>query len=230
ILALLTLVGLQPLWPPLAYAGVLLMVAMLAPTLHVLKTAGHEFHGLSRRYRLLTMALHLVQPVARLSGRLNHGLTPWRSTGESSWRNPLPEVLQQWSEQWHSSEDWLAELEGALMTQSAAVARGGEFDRWDLQIRGGLLGGIRIRLGMEEHGSGKQLLRWRVWPVISGAGWGIAITFDVLAVVAAAEHSFFVAATLGVLAGLTAGWALEGCGRAKALCRRAVEGMGTKVI
>ena len=57
------------------------------------------------------------------------------------------------------------------------TARGGDYDDWDLEVRGGLLGGARLRLGVEEHGAGKQMLRFRAWmrlslavPVLTAAG------------------------------------------------------------
>ena len=45
-----------------------------------------------------------------------------------------------------------------LVRQREAIKRGGDFDQWDLEVRGGLLGYVRA-LGMaEEHGAGKQQL------------------------------------------------------------------------
>ena len=31
--------------------------------------------------------------------------------------------------------------------------QGGDYDRWDLEIRGGLLGSLRTRMAIEEHGA-----------------------------------------------------------------------------
>src|SRR5207249_10534481 len=40
-------------------------------------------HGAARlKRRLLTAALHLLQPLARLRGRLQYGLAPWRRRSE----------------------------------------------------------------------------------------------------------------------------------------------------
>ena len=47
---------------------------------------------------------------------------------------------------------------------------GGDFDEWDLELRGGLIGGARTLMAIEEHGGGKQLLRFRVRPKFSTAG------------------------------------------------------------
>jgi hypothetical protein len=172
----------------------------------------------------------MAQPLARLHGRINHGLTPWRRRGLRHWATPLPQGIELWSEQWHSAEEWLASLEQALSAQSAVATRGGAFDRWDLQIRGGLLGGVRIRLAVEEHGAGKQLLRWRVWPVLSPADLGIMCTFGALTAGAALDHRWAAAALLGCFATIAAGWALQGCARAKAACRQALGKLGGKPI
>jgi hypothetical protein len=45
-----------------------------------------------------------------------------------------------------------------------SVVRGGEFDRWDIHARLGPLAAARLRLTVEEHGHGRQLVRARVWP------------------------------------------------------------------
>src|SRR5207247_7974155 len=41
---------------------------------------------------------------------------------------------------------------------------GGDTDRWDIQVRLGPLGSARLRVAVEEHGQGRQLVRYRVWP------------------------------------------------------------------
>jgi O-antigen biosynthesis protein len=226
ILTLLVPVALQAFWHPLRYAALPLAVAILAPTVYVIKTAVDEFNGLSWRYRLLTMGLHMAQPLARLWGRINHGLTPWRSNGVRTWATPLPQVFLLWSEGWHSPEDWLHTLEQALGAQAAVVTRGGDFDDWDLEIRGGLLGGMHTRLAVEEHGAGKQLLRLGVWPTFSATGVGIACMFAALAVAAATEQGWVAAALLGSFGAIAVGWLLQGCSRAKATMERALMKMG----
>src|SRR6476620_9019413 len=187
ILALTVMVARTTFWPPLQYAVIPLVVAIIAPVLYIVKTAVHEFNGMSWPYRLLAMALHFTQPIVRLWGRIHHGLTPWRYRGSRDWANPKPEVLRLWSEKWRSSEDWLRTLEQSLASVSAVVTSGGAFDNWDLEIRGGLLGRVRVRLALEEHGAGRQLLRLRAWPVLSLTGLGIACMFAFLALVASME-------------------------------------------
>ena len=52
----------------------------------------------------------------------------------------------------------------ALRTAGRRVARGSAWDRWDLEVSGGLLGGARVRMAVEEHGAGRQLIRFNAWP------------------------------------------------------------------
>jgi O-antigen biosynthesis protein len=119
------------------------------------------------RYRAMIFVLHALQPMARLWGRLSFGLTPWRRRGNMSFVFPARRSLWRWDETWRSTEDRLADLEAALRDYGAIVARGGNFDRWDLEVRGGVLGTVRLLMTIEEHGQGRQLVRLRLWP----AGW-----------------------------------------------------------
>jgi GT2 family glycosyltransferase len=230
ILAFAALVAMQVVWPPLRWAALPLAAAILAPMIYIVRTAVHEFNGMSWPCRLLTMGLHMAQPLARLWGRINHGLTPWRSRGLKKWANPLPKVSRLWSEHWHSSEDWLYAAERALGLQPAIVTRGGDFDDWDLEIRGGLLGGVHTRLAVEEHGGGKQLLRFRVWPKVSPTGIGIACMFWALAIGAGLQRDWSATAMLGGIGFLVAAWWLQGCSRAKAAFERALWKIGAQGI
>jgi len=63
-----------------------------------------------------------------------------------------------------------------MVRDGAVVQRGGDFDRWDLEVRGGLFGCARMLMGIEEHGGGKQLVRFRTWPKF----WGLAIVIDIV--------------------------------------------------
>ena len=125
----------------------------------------HPVGGNRFKYLALTVALHLMQPVARLYGRIRHGLTPWRRRGAGANRNFLftrrPVRFTHWSEQWRPAEDWLSDLEKGLLARKTRVRRGGDFDAWDLQVKNGLFAKSRCLLAVEEHGAGKQLLRLR---------------------------------------------------------------------
>jgi hypothetical protein len=165
-LAFLGLLGTT--WPPLRIAIVLAVLAVVAPVAQAaLGAARARFPdgarrrplGLLRR-RLLTAALHLIQPIARLKGRLGHGLAPWRRHGAGRWSWPRSRRYQVWSETWRSPEAWIAGLERELRTRGAHVRHGGPYDRCDLEILGGPIGRTRILTMVEEHGQGRQL--WRV--------------------------------------------------------------------
>ncbi len=68
-----------------------------------------------------------------------------------------------------------ARLESALRRSGGVIFSGGEFERWDLHVRGGMLGSMRMRMAVEEHGGGRQLLRIRSWPRFSRIGAGVAL-------------------------------------------------------
>lgn len=132
--------------------------------------------GLLRRAparRTLIAALHFVQPAARLWGRISYGLTPWRKRNGTKWVWPLARTVNRWSEIWKAPEDYLLSLEKSVKAAGPTVVRGGAFDRWDLETRGGVFAKARTLLTIEEHGQGKQLVRYRVWPVVEN--WALAL-------------------------------------------------------
>jgi glycosyltransferase involved in cell wall biosynthesis len=149
------------------------------------------------KYRGLITFLHLVQPVARLYGRLNHGLTPWRKRG-AKFSLELHFVFRQktfthWSEEWREAESWLRDVESRLINLQARVRRGGDFDNWDFEIKNGLFNHTRALLTIEEHGGGRQLLRFRTMPVFSKMFIVLTILFFSIAAIAAFDHAFIVA-------------------------------------
>jgi GT2 family glycosyltransferase len=226
--------ALGSLWPPLATVTLsLLGLAMAASigqaTLGALAAsvgAGAPGSRLrSAGARVLVAVLHLAQPAARLWGRLRDGLTPWRRRGAAPLALPRPRTETFWSERWRSAEARLAALEAALQDQGATTHRGGDFDEWDLEVRGGMLAGVRVRMVVEEHGAGRQLARVGLWPRYA-AGVGIAGgLFMLLGGVAAHAGAGAAATVLGASAVLLVlraayecsaamGSALRGVGRA----------------
>jgi GT2 family glycosyltransferase len=196
VLALLTCVGVS--WSPelgLVTLGLLLVAtaaSIVDAVLHAKQAVGAtvRHRGPPIRAWGISTALHLMQPLARLCGRVRQGLTPWRRGGCREFRLPLPNVQTIWSEKWHSADEWLGHLEANVRSRAARVRRGGSYDRWDLEIRGGALGRVFTRMALEEHGGGRQLLRFRVMP-----GGGPVIFAFILALSA-----------LALLAGLDGGW------------------------
>lgn len=118
----------------------------------------------------LTTVLYGLQPLARLLGRLRYGLTPWRRRNAPTFNSPRPRTATVWSEHWQAPEARLTDLEADLRRRGALVGRGGDCDLWDLEVRGGLFGSIRLRTMLEEHGAGRQLLRLHSWPQLSATG------------------------------------------------------------
>src|SRR5262249_30629165 len=124
----------------------------------------HQSLFVRMKLRTLTAILHMLQPLARLTGRLQHGLTPWRRRGIQGWSWPWSQTLTIWSETWRPADQWLQELQKDLGKTHARVVRGGEYDRWDLKVSDGTLGSVQLLMAIEEHGSGRQFARFRVAP------------------------------------------------------------------
>jgi len=180
-LALLSTLALS--WPPLALFAPLAVAALAAPLAQAAMAAARATFPEPARdarqrwqRRGLVFLIHLLQPWARLIGRHRHGLTPWRRRGSSPAAPPLPPHL--WSETWRAAESWIAAFESALRRAGAVVRRGGALDPWDLEVRGGLHGSLRALFAVEEHGAGRQLIRWRLQPRSPAlsrlAAWGAA--------------------------------------------------------
>ena len=231
VAALAAIACLGALWMPLFLALPLLALAVGAQLAQAGLNAAHapladpaRSRGTVLAMRVVTAYLHLLQPLARLCGRMRNGLTPWRRwrRGVGGAASPLPRTIAIWQEGWRSPQEWLSRLERLLREDGAAVDRGGAFARWDLQVRGGLMGGARLLLLAEEHEAGRQLARFRAWPRVSAPGSAVVLSCIVLAGGAAAAAEQVVGAILGAVAVLLAlGVALE-CALALASVRRAL--------
>jgi len=195
VLLLAGVVVLGALWEPILLWGLPLLALVLGlPALQALRSAAEaripeRIRGRAdrARFRLVTALLHGVQPVARLWGRLKLGLTPWRNRGVKGWVLPWPRNRRLWSESWRASSEWLAALDARLRAAGVPVLTGGAFDRWDLEVRAGLLGSARMVSAVEEHGEGRQLVRFRVWPRLRvGAAFPIAAVGGLAAVASGA--------------------------------------------
>jgi hypothetical protein len=195
-LVLLTLVALAAAgawWAPLGLVAAPLLAIGLGWTAASAAVgtarAGFSRDGLTRSQLLarwmLTALLHGLQPLARLRGRLSAGLTPWRCAPTTVAALPRSRTWTLWSESWRTAETWLRMLEDAALAHRARVRRGGDFDRWDLEVGGGPLAGVRIRAALEEHGRGRQLLRIRVWPHLRAGGLAACLLVLILGVGAA---------------------------------------------
>jgi GT2 family glycosyltransferase len=166
------------------------------------------------RCRATTALLYMLQPVARLAGRLRHGLAPWRRRTAPVLAVPVPRTSSIWCERWESPEDRLEQLDDELRREGCVVHQGSEYDRWDLQIRGGMLGSAHVRMAVEEHGSGRQFVRYRSWPRWSRGGLALTIVFAVLSLGAALDRSWLACAVLGAIALIFTLSAIRDCGTA----------------
>jgi hypothetical protein len=72
-----------------------------------------------------------------------------------------------------------------------------------------------MRMAVEEHGAGKQLVRIRSWPRFSPSGLVLTLLFTALYVIAIINQPWL-APVLGLAAVLLASRALEDCGTATA--------------
>ncbi|WP_428939315.1 glycosyltransferase [Fontivita pretiosa] len=193
------------MWAPLLWAAPLAGLMFAATMIQAARSAARALRcapppdGTSRASMLaITFALHLIQPMARLLGRMSLGLTPWRLRGVRGFTWPRPRSITLWSEQWQCPQARLGRVESLLSQRGAVVLRGGDYDRWDLELRAGMAGASRIHMTVEEHGGGKQLVRFRVWPRV--AGWAAAVDVGLVATAGVlaetARHSPAAAAAL----------------------------------
>ena len=199
-------------WHPLLVAWPLLAVALGMTARAAISSARHAArlrHSWGRTFGVrdtsVLAVLYVAQSVARLSGRLERGLTPWRRDGERIYVLPAPLRLRSWSEDWQSLDARLRAVERRLSDAGVAYTRGGPFDRWELEIRTGSLASSRILATAEEHGSGTQLLRFRVWPRISAwtvAGLGVLASLAGAAWLQGAAHVSLLLLIIGVGVGL----------------------------
>ena len=146
-LAGLSLLG--RVWGPLWLAAPLLVLAVAfawaqagahaarAVLLPVRRSKWQRF-----RMRATIAFLYRLQPLARCLGRYRQGLTPWRLRGVGGWRVPVPANIELVKKRWKLTNEWLQTVERQLRGGGATVLRGSDFDRWDLELRGGLSGAV----------------------------------------------------------------------------------------
>ena len=202
------LAGMDAAWLPLI-AGACGLVTTLArcaargwgSDLTGLPPIGRWSHGQSRlAYRLLITWLHLIQPLARFTGRLrglsrSGAVTP-QHVSRYPWKTPIPTFRDAvasarllarseserafWGESWTSHTMLLTELVGVLRAsrpaQIVAVDEGWRPDR-DFSLAIGRWGWLHVRALVEEHEAGRCLfrLRARLRPSFVGTVRGLAL-------------------------------------------------------
>jgi hypothetical protein len=227
-LTFLTVLGF--LWQPLLLLTPLLLLALALPIAQaVISARGATFQSQpssrfeSFKMRGLTAMLHLFQPMARLWGRVHSTLTSTRQKRKAGFAVPRIHNSIFWSENWKAPEQRLETVEGALKAQGAVVSRGGDFDRWDLEVQNGMTSSVRTLMAVEEHGSGRQLIRFRSWPRIDPLSLILVLTFSLLAVLAAIDQVWIVTFILGAVALFLALRILWDCSTAMASLLKALE-------
>jgi GT2 family glycosyltransferase len=177
IVVLVIISGLSAAWPALMFA---IPLAALAAALPIVQAIATGIRAIPReqdrvgadlwKRRAVVTGFCLVQPAARLLGRMRSGLNPWRFRRSGCRAIPRGRRWSLWSEQWHDANARLEKLESLLRLYDAVTVRGGDFDHWDLQVVGGVLGSAQLKLVVEEHGDGRQMVRIRAWPKCSRSG------------------------------------------------------------
>ena len=229
--ACLSLLGQE--WPPLLASLPVLIAATVAPVAQAIVSASRaDFSSASisslRRLALkgIVAFLHILQPIARLCGRVRHGLTIWRQRGSTRLSLPIPRTYPLWVGHWQAPEERLRALSAAMKTSGAVALHGGEYDRWDLEARGGLFGSTRLQMAVEDSGSGTQVVRVRTWPVVRRHTWpflGALLGLSVAAALDRAAGTSTVAAALSVLIVIRV---IAECAMTTQVMRAAIESCG----
>jgi len=212
------------LWRPLLVAAPVFFAAiawiLAAALANGWRAHHHEpgrWRGETLKRRAVTSLLFLLQPFARLAGRLRNGLSPWRRRTVASPTLPWPRTVEIWSERWREPSAWIEQLQDGLAAAGGFVRSGGPFDRWDLDLRASALGGVKIRTAVEEHGDGKQLLRVRIWPRTTAPGRVVSLVLIFLALVAIHQHRPAVAIAVGIALVVVITFGIEGMATATRL-------------
>ena len=216
-------------WRPLAYVVPLFVLAAVASLVQAALSAGQACfasmpHSRVARLQLecLTAFLHLLQPLARLCGRLSCGLTPWRQG--APWLSlPRLRTSAVWSERWQDPFVRLQCLETAMRKGGGVVVHGGEYDRWDLEVQGGLLGAARMLMAVEDHGAGTQFVRFRSWPRFSRVAVLLTLLFALLSADAVEDRAWSAAAVVGAITLLLTLRTLNESAGAQAVILRAIK-------
>jgi O-antigen biosynthesis protein len=231
IAALAALSALGILWAPLLFALPFLAAAILVPLVQALFAAGRavfETQSVSPiellRARGITAFLHLAQPLARLAGRIEYGLTWWRAP--VSWRlwKLRSREYRFWNESRRAPASWLEAVEKRLRDARCVGVRGDDYGSVDLEVRAGTLGSARLLMLVEEHGAGKQLARFRAWPRCSSAAVLSIAGLAALAMAAGFERAWAACAILAAAWVVVTVRTAQECAGAMERIDRALEG------
>jgi GT2 family glycosyltransferase len=206
-LLLVVLSCLGMLWRPLLLVAPLLAITVSLPLLSIGATVGRIQFGRRRkrmRVRILTTFLHVIQPLGRLYGRIENGLTLWRERAPSEVVWPVSQRIAVWTPQWQAPATRLESVETLLRANRKLVRRGDSYDAWDLHVCGGLLGGARMRMVCEDGNKGHQYVRYQLSPRYSFVAGALVLVMASAAFAAALDGVWFVGALLAAGAAILA--------------------------
>jgi hypothetical protein len=178
------------------------------------------------RRRAVIGALHVAQPVGRLLSRLGYALSHPQPWGAAQVADLRPFATAVWTDAWRDPADRLRDVERALRAEGGIVRRGGDFDRWDLEVRWSGFGSGRVLMAVEEHGGGHQLVRVRAWPACALRGPLLLLLFGGLAAGAAEEGALVAAVALAGVAAFFTLRTLAAVASGAAAARRALTRLG----
>jgi GT2 family glycosyltransferase len=231
LFAVLSVLGLA--WSPLLVfapmLGAMILFAGAQAIVHAARArlpADGASIGRQIRMRGLIAVLYLLQPLARCVGRTHYGLTPWRLRGVHGFTWPLSCSMEHWHETWRDPFARLADLEGTLREGGAVVVRGGEFVPWDLELRGGLVGRVRIRQFAADLPHRAQHVRLEAQPRCAGAAVLLFLLLGLICAGATAQQRFALAGAAWLGAAMLAAIAVREIGAAMATFKRAVGRLG----
>ena len=236
ILALgwLTMLGIH--WKPFLAALPLLLFSVGAPLAQAVLSGTRASFSTTRtrtaRAALCTLTayLHLLQPLARLWGRLRYDLTPWRKRGVSGLAFPRLRHFKIWSERWQDAAQRLVSIENALRAAGVSVSRGGDYDEWDLEARNGTFGAVRLLMAAEEHGAGRQLIRLRAWPMESTGLLAVLSVLLALSLGAAFVREWLPCASFAAVGLVLFLRMFQDCAAATAALTRALKRVGAEEV
>ncbi len=130
-----------------------------------------------------------------------------------------PLTMTMWRDEREAPETTLRGLQTKLREAGALPKAGGDYDGWDLEVSGGLFGGSRLLLAVEEHAPGKQLLRYRVTPTYYRTLIAVAVPFIAMSITAALSKDWIGSAASGLVAALVCVRAVTDAGLASGILR-----------
>jgi hypothetical protein len=133
-----------------------------------------------------------------------------------------------WTPNWEEPQKRLRLIESALLRGGITPQRGGDYDRWDLQVRGGSFGAVRLLMAVEDQGAGAQHVRIRAWPRCSRGSAGLVLLLASLAVVAGLDGAWAASTALASVFGFLVVRTVMDCGAATAVTLEALDSAGPR--